>query len=75
MDIKPDKFPLVLSLGTTKKSLGPSPLQPPLRYLFMYINRIPSKPFLLHAKHSQLYQSFLMVEMLQPLKHLPDSSV
>lgn len=75
MDIQPDKFPLVLSLGTTKKSLAPSPLHPPLRYLFMYINKIPSKPFLLQAKHSQLYQSLLMVEMLQSLKHLPDSSV
>lgn len=70
MDSQPDKLPLVLSLGTwAPKGAW---LHPPLRYLCTLI-KTPSS--FLQGKHSQLYQSLLMEEMLQSLKHLPGSSV
>ena len=62
-------LPLVLALGTTKRSLAPTPLHPPLRYLYTLIRSAP-EPSLLQAQQSQLSQPFLICQMLQPLCHL-----
>ena len=59
--------PLVLLLGTTKKSLTPSSLHPPFRYLSA-LTRMPLS--LLHAEQSQLFHPFLIEEMLQSINHL-----
>jgi len=60
-------LPLVLSLDTTEKSLAPSSLHPPFRYLHTLIR---SPLSLLQVKQSQLFQPFLTEEMLQSLNHL-----
>jgi len=60
-------LPLVLSLGTTEKSLAPSFWHPPLRYLWASL--VPSLPSLLQAKQAQLPQPFLIGEMLQSPHH------
>jgi len=53
---------LVLSLGTTEKSLAPSSLHSPFRYLHKLV-RYPLKPFL-QAKQSQVSQPFLVGDAL-----------
>jgi len=60
-------LPLVLSLGTTKKSLDPS-LHPPFRYWSTLI-RSP-EPSLLQAEQPKISEPFLTGEMLQSFNHL-----
>ena len=59
-------LPLVLSLGTTGKSLAPSSWPPPCRYL---VSKVPSQPSLLQAEQAQLPQPLLVGEMLQSPHH------
>ena len=66
-------LPLVLSLGTTEKSLAPSSLHPPFRYSYT-LTRSP-EPSLLQAEQPQLFQPFLTGEMLQSLHHLSGPSL
>lgn len=50
-------LPLVLVTGHHQKESGPILLKPSLK-VFLYIDKIPSKPFLLQAKQVQLAQPF-----------------
>jgi len=56
-------LPLVLSLGTTEKSLAPSSRHPPSRYLSAFLRS------LLQAKQAQLPQPFLIGEILHYPNH------
>ena len=61
-------LPLVLSLGSTEKSLAPSSwltLQ-----IFISIYKVPSQPSLLQAEQAQLPQPFLVGEILLSPHHL-----
>lgn len=59
---------VVLSLGSTEKSLALSSLHPPIR-LSMYNTQFPSEASLLQSKLIQLTQSFLTGRMMQPCHH------
>ncbi|NXG57216.1 ENO4 Enolase, partial [Hemiprocne comata] len=58
-------LPLVLSLGTTEKSLAPSSL-----HIRISPHKVSPQPSLLQAEESQLSQPFLIREMLQSPSHL-----
>ena len=62
-------LPLILSLGTTEESLAPSSLHSPFSYLYTLIKR-PLSLLFSYSEESQLFQLFLICQLLQSLRHL-----
>lgn len=69
-------LPLGIPVGTTKNSLSPFSSFPPFHQTFVRIDEILLEPSLLYAEQCQLFQPFLMWEMLflnHPCGVEPDS--